>query len=68
MSILNRIGSLLFMRRYSCVCSLVQNMTSLATSSIQDPYKLRKILVFKLVSELSKNQTCTQVVGLYLGI
>ncbi len=27
------------MRGYSCVCSLVQNLTSLATSSIQAPYK-----------------------------
>jgi hypothetical protein len=34
-------GSFHFTRGYSCVCSLVQNLSSLATSSIQAPYKLR---------------------------
>ena len=46
------------------ICSLVWNLTSLA-------YKLRKssvhVLLFNLVSGLQKNQTCTQVVGVYLG-
>jgi hypothetical protein len=65
---LNMTESFLFMCGYSCVCSLVQNLTSLATSSLQAPYKLRTSFVFKLVSKLLKNQTCTQVVGHYLGM
>jgi hypothetical protein len=63
--------SFLCMCGYSCVCSLVQKLSSLAISSIQAPYKLAKLhtsFIFKLVSKLSKNQTCTQVVALYLGI
>ncbi len=51
-------GSFLFMHGYSCVCSLVQNLTSLAKSSVQAPYKLHASFVFKLVSKLLKNKTC----------
>jgi hypothetical protein len=57
-------GSFPFLHKYYCVCSLVQNLTSLA-------YKLRtrsvQVLHNKLVSKLLKNWTCIQVVGVYLG-
>jgi hypothetical protein len=65
-------GSFLFMRGYSCVCILVQNWTNLRgklqTSSGQVPFKFRTSFVFKLVHELSKNQTCLRDVRVYIGI
>jgi hypothetical protein len=54
---LGRSGSFLFMHGYSCVCSLVQNLTSLVTSSLQAPYKLLLQAPYKFCF-----QTCTRVV------
>ncbi len=61
-------GSFLFMRGYSCVCILVQNQTNLRASSRQVWDKFRTGFVFKLVRELSKNQTCPRVVRFYIRI
>ncbi len=55
-------------RKYSCACILVQNWTNLGASSGQVLDKFRISFIFKLVRELSKNQTCLRVVRVYIGI
>jgi hypothetical protein len=65
---LNETGSFLCMRGYSCVCSLVQNLTSFFASFLQVSCKFLASFVFKLASEFLKNQTCARVASLCLGI